>query len=167
MTTALERCLNRFYWYQIFTFGSNVVTKQNEWSARRDAPLLNLWNSLWNWFKLPQPPVSAVALFLLTAPKRSSMFVRQCFHMCPLFCHYLFLSSPSFGASGRLCFLIVAFPGYFHIYFVSFKSPWYLSHLSTNTNQSTDSTGDRLSLSVGWENGPERGLKFHLTLNFL
>ena len=27
---------------------------------------------------------------------------------------HLFLISPSFGASGGLCFLIVEFPGYFH-----------------------------------------------------
>ena len=29
-----------------------------------------------------------------------------------LFCHYLFLVSPSFGALGRLCFVIVTYPGY-------------------------------------------------------
>ena len=29
-----------------------------------------------------------------------------------LFCHYLFLMSPALGASGRLCFMIVAFPWY-------------------------------------------------------
>ena len=33
--------------------------------------------------------------------------------------YYLFLISPSFGASGGLCFLIVTFPGYLHIYFLS------------------------------------------------
>ena len=32
---------------------------------------------------------------------------------------YLFLVSSLFGASGRLCFMIVAFPGYLH-YFVFF-----------------------------------------------
>ena len=37
--------------------------------------------------------------------------------MWRLFCHYLFLISLSFDASGRLCFVIVAFPGYPHIYF--------------------------------------------------
>ena len=30
---------------------------------------------------------------------------------------YLFLTSPSFGASGGLCFIIVAFPGYLYLYF--------------------------------------------------
>ena len=35
-------------------------------------------------------------------------------------------------------------------------------------NQSTDSTSGRLSLSVGWENGPEWGLKtVSFNLNFL
>ena len=34
--------------------------------------------------------------------------------MWRLFCHYLFLISPSFGASGRLCFVIVTFSGYTH-----------------------------------------------------
>ena len=33
------------------------------------------------------------------------------------FCPYLFLISPSFGASGRLCFVIVAFSGYLYLYF--------------------------------------------------
>ena len=32
--------------------------------------------------------------------------------MCHLFCHYLFLISPSFRASGRPYFVIVAFSGY-------------------------------------------------------
>ena len=30
---------------------------------------------------------------------------------------YLFLISPSFGASGGLCFVIMAFPGYFYFFF--------------------------------------------------
>ena len=30
--------------------------------------------------------------------------------ICGVVCHYLFLISPSCGASGRLCFVIVAFP---------------------------------------------------------
>ena len=42
----------------------------------------------------------------------SSLFVRLWFHMCYLLCPYLFLISPSFGASGGLCFVFVAFPGY-------------------------------------------------------
>ena len=39
----------------------------------------------------------------------SSVFVRQWFHMWRLFCHYLFLMSPSLFASGLLCLEIVAF----------------------------------------------------------
>ena len=46
----------------------------------------------------------------------SSFFVRRWFRVWRLFCHYLFLISPDFDASGRLCFLIVAFPGYLHLY---------------------------------------------------
>ena len=42
-------------------------------------------------------------------------FLRQRFHMWRLFCHYLFFISPSFRASGRLCFVIVAFSGYRHL----------------------------------------------------
>ena len=34
--------------------------------------------------------------------------------MWRLLCDYLFLISPSFGASGWLCFLMVALPGYIH-----------------------------------------------------
>ena len=34
-------------------------------------------------------------------------------------CPYLFLISPSFDASGRLCLVIVAFSGYFHLYVCS------------------------------------------------
>ena len=37
--------------------------------------------------------------------------------MWRLFCHYLFLIYPSFSVSGRLCFLIVVYPGYLHRYF--------------------------------------------------
>ena len=51
--------------------------------------------------------------------RSSSWFVRLWFHMWRLFCHYLFLISPSFGVSGGLCFVIVAFPGYLHLYFSS------------------------------------------------
>ena len=31
---------------------------------------------------------------------------------------FLFLISPSFGASGGLCFVILAFPTYLYVYFV-------------------------------------------------
>ena len=36
--------------------------------------------------------------------------------MWRLFCHCLFLFPPSFGASGRLCFLIVALHGFLSIH---------------------------------------------------
>ena len=36
--------------------------------------------------------------------------------MWHLFYHYLFLISPPFGASARLCFMIVSFPVSLHLY---------------------------------------------------
>ena len=36
--------------------------------------------------------------------------------MSRLYCRYLFLISPSIGALRRMCFVIVAFPGYLHVY---------------------------------------------------
>ena len=36
--------------------------------------------------------------------------------MWRLFCHYLFLISPTFGASARLCLVNVAFSLYLHLY---------------------------------------------------
>ena len=47
------------------------------------------------------------------------------FYMWHLFCHHMFLISPSFGASSKLCFVIVAFSGYFtHILGIKyFPSP--------------------------------------------
>ena len=53
----------------------------------------------------------------------SSCFVHCGFHMWRLFCLYLIPIYPSFGASERLCFVIVAFPGYLHLYF-SFVTPF-------------------------------------------
>ena len=41
------------------------------------------------------------------------------FQMWLLFCHCLFLVSPSFGTPGKLCFVIVAFFEYLHIYICS------------------------------------------------
>ena len=38
------------------------------------------------------------------------------FFILAFVCHYVFFISPSFGASGRLCFVIVAFPGYLFLY---------------------------------------------------
>ena len=46
----------------------------------------------------------------------SSVFVRLWFHTWRLCCPYLFLIAPVFGASGGLCFVIMAFPWYLHIY---------------------------------------------------
>ena len=38
------------------------------------------------------------------------------FHVRCLFFNHLFLMSPTFGVSGRLCFVVVAFPGYLYLY---------------------------------------------------
>ena len=38
--------------------------------------------------------------------------------MVCLFCHCLFLVLSSFGALGRLCFVIVLFPGCYYLYFI-------------------------------------------------
>ena len=46
---------------------------------------------------------------------RASLSVRGV--ICGVFRYCLTLLSPSFGALGRLCFVIVAFPGYLHLYF--------------------------------------------------
>ena len=45
----------------------------------------------------------------------ASVFMRPCVRIWRLFCHCLFLISPSFGASERLCSAAVAFTGYLHI----------------------------------------------------
>ena len=45
-----------------------------------------------------------------------SLFIYCWFHMWRLFCPSLFLISPSFGASRRLCPLIFTFPGYLYLY---------------------------------------------------
>ena len=37
------------------------------------------------------------------------------------FCHYLFLIFPSFGILGRLCIMIVAVPGYLHLFHLKGK----------------------------------------------
>ena len=39
-----------------------------------------------------------------------------------VFCHYLFLISPSFGGLGRLCFVIVALPGWMSSHFCGLLS---------------------------------------------
>ena len=48
----------------------------------------------------------------------SSLLVHRWFHMWRFFSHGMFLNSPSFSASGRLCFVIVVFPGYLHSLFL-------------------------------------------------
>ena len=73
---------------------------------------------------LPHPVV-----FLLTIPRlffccSYSLFVCRWFLMWRLFCYYVFLISPSFGASGRLRFVMVAFPVYISLIFLlSLVSP--------------------------------------------
>ena len=57
----------------------------------------------------------------MTVPRRvlccsSSLFLPQRYHTRRLFCHCLF-TSPSFGASGGLCFVIVAFPKNLGLYY--------------------------------------------------
>ena len=47
----------------------------------------------------------------------SYLFLCLCFHMQCLFCPYLFLISPSLGALGGLCIVIVVFHLYFCRYF--------------------------------------------------
>ena len=49
-------------------------------------------------------------------------FVRQWFHMWRLFCHCLFLISPSFGASGRPCVVVVVISGYLPYMFETRKA---------------------------------------------
>ena len=49
---------------------------------------------------------------------RRSLFKRLWFHMWRWCCPHLFLIPLSFGALGGLCFVIVIFPGYFHLHFV-------------------------------------------------
>ena len=60
-----------------------------------------------NWFQHPSslPPDLSEAATLL----QFCILVCLFFHLGCLFCHYLFPILPSFGASGRLFFVIVAF----------------------------------------------------------
>ena len=46
------------------------------------------------------------------------MMVLPLFHMWHLFCPYLFLGTPSVGASAGLCFVIVAFPWYLDLSYI-------------------------------------------------
>ena len=44
------------------------------------------------------------------------VFVRLCFHMLCLCCHFVFPISPSFSALGELCFLTEVFRWHLHLY---------------------------------------------------
>ena len=69
--------------------------------------------------------LSSTAVFLRTVPEGdSSVAVPLCLSVCGFICgvcvHYLFLISPSFGASGGLYLANMAFPGYLHIFLLHF-----------------------------------------------
>ena len=55
----------------------------------------------------------------------------------------LFLISPSFGASVGLCFVIVAFPGYLHLYFGSMTEKSDHRRIGRRQPSETDSEGSR------------------------
>ena len=66
-------------------------------------------------------------VFLLICPRRffccsSVLLVLRWFHVWHLFWPYVFLISPCCSASEKLCFLIVAFTGYLHLYFCIISS---------------------------------------------
>ena len=67
----------------------------------------------------PPPPPPPHPRSFFSFPRRflccSSVFVHRWFHIWRLCCPYLFLIFSYFGASGGLCFVIVAFPGYFFL----------------------------------------------------
>ena len=89
------------------------------------------------------PPV----VFLLTVPRRLlfcvfSLFVCQWLQMWNSSCHYLFSVSPAFGASGRLCFVIVTFPGYLHSYF-NLAQRLYKTFFMLNSNEQEISLGHK------------------------
>ena len=70
---------------------------------------------IWNCIRIKSEALRKLKL-LMAVPKLflcCSFSILLClwFHMWRVFCHYLFLISPSFGASGGLCFVIVAFLG--------------------------------------------------------
>ena len=75
-----------------------------------------------NWF-LPHPPHTSSYFSAGSSARRffccSSAFVRTLVvSYVDLFCHCLFFVSHSFGASGRLCFVILVFPGYLYLHFM-------------------------------------------------
>ena len=51
--------------------------------------------------------------------------------------HYFFFSSPSFGASGMLCFILAAYPGYIHLYSHKQRTVPTLSRLAERTGPTT------------------------------
>ena len=66
--------------------------------------------------------LSSPILFLLISTDRSvAVFLRWWFHIWRLFSQCVLFVSPSFGASGRLCLLTLAFHGYLHLYFCIIK----------------------------------------------
>ena len=67
------------------------------------------------------PTHTSSMVFLLTVLRRflcciSSLYVRLWFYIWSLCCNYLFLTSPSVGATGSLCFVIVAFLRFLNLY---------------------------------------------------
>ena len=73
---------------------------------------------------LPHPPPNPSFPTCLNAvPLLQLLFMRLWFVCGICFCSYLFLISPSFGASGGVrIFMIVVFPGYILLYLLSFQS---------------------------------------------
>ena len=76
---------------------------------------------LWLQVAIAPATLFPLVVFQLTVPRRffcysSSLFVRLWFHMW-LWCTYLLPISSFFGASEGLCSVVVAFPGYLHLYF--------------------------------------------------
>ena len=71
-----------------------------------------------DWFGAPiWTDLGLPVVFLLVVPvqflsRDSFLYVRRWFRVWRLFCHYLFLISLSFDLSGKLCIMIVAFPGF-------------------------------------------------------
>ena len=77
------------------------------------------WIKLFDWLKIG----SGCGILIYSAWQGlrwflccSSLFVCRWFHMWCLFCYCLFLISPYLGPSGKLCFVIVAFPGYTQLF---------------------------------------------------
>ena len=101
---------------RIYTVNLSVCSQEEETLFRREKHLRQTYLS----------EIFSVD-FLLVVPMRLlcrryfSLFARQWFQIRRLFCHCLFRTSPSFVVSGRLCFVIVQFPGYHLQFFVRWK----------------------------------------------